>query len=145
MLIIGYLWALPNTIIGLLLSLLYLPKHIRWSEGCIELSDCQRLFGGIAQTHGFVIYYKTDSYRANKGIRVHERVHVKQAFLMGILFLIAYIGQFTWLYIKAKRKHQSDPWGWAYMRIWAEEDARTVENEFRSGGLSQAWGSKDAS
>lgn len=90
--VIGYLMALPATILGLLTAVLYhRAGSFRWSDGCIEcLSPKLKSQGWGGQTWGFLLIYADEHNRSHNGIRVHERVHVVQGFLLGPLFPIAY-------------------------------------------------------
>jgi len=126
--------ALPATLIGLLFAIIYRPKKWQWSDGCLEAIT--RPFGGFqAQTHGWIIYYRDDSYRRNESMRVHERVHVLQGFVGGPLFLLAYGLHFIWLFAK-KRSFQR-----AYRAVWAEKKAYDIQWEFSVGLRPYAWGS----
>jgi hypothetical protein len=89
---LGYVLSLPHTIVGLLLTLIvYRPQAWRWSDGCIEAIGSTRIWGRPgAQAHGALIVY-ADWYQAQRpDLRVHERVHVVQGFLLGPLFPILY-------------------------------------------------------
>ncbi len=93
----GYLWALPHTLVGLLLALVYRAHSFRWSDGCLEAIG-GRIKGGTtriwgtpaAQTHGWLIFYADEVYRTHSPFRVHERAHVVQGFIGGPLFVLAY-------------------------------------------------------
>lgn len=105
----GYVWALPLTIIGLLLSLFYRAHSWRWSDGCLEAiggtrpDGSSRIFGEPnAQTWGWLIFYDSEVMRDYDPIRVHERVHVVQAFIGGVLFGIAYVACWAWLRLNGR-------------------------------------------
>jgi len=133
----GYLWALPATIVGLLLVLIYRPKVWRWSDGCLEAITNKPMIGKpAAQTHGWLIYYRDDVVRSNPGLRVHERIHVLQGFVGGPLFMLAYVLHFLWLFAMTG----FGDWKTAYMRIWAERQAFRAQREFNSGLRPGAWG-----
>jgi len=122
----GYVLALPNTVIGLVLSLFYGAHHWRWSDGCLE-ATCKRIIGNPgAQTHGFVIFYSHNEFRARPGLRVHERVHVVQGMLGGPLFVLAYGLHFLWLWAWSG----FGPWWPAYKRICFERQAYRIQDEF---------------
>jgi hypothetical protein len=96
--VLGYVLSAPNTLIGLLLVLVfYRPQHWRWSDGCIEVicgkhdDGTTRIWGKPGgQTWGCMIAL-ADWYQASRpDLRVHERVHVVQGQLLGPLFLLAY-------------------------------------------------------
>jgi hypothetical protein len=88
---IGYLWALPVSVLGLLLAILYMPRQMRWSDGALEF-QARWIFpwwwsvGG--QTIGFVIFYSKGWGRPHT--RLHERWHVRQAMILGPLFPVLY-------------------------------------------------------
>jgi hypothetical protein len=94
---IGYVWATPVTILGLLLSAVYWPRFARWTRGAIELG-ARRLIPrwAIAQTWGYCIYYSkqysypTLTWQEQARIRAHERAHVLQCQIFGVLFLVLY-------------------------------------------------------
>lgn len=96
-----YLWASPNTLIGLALALMGLPGGGRW-----------RVFRGIVEAHGPGIGRLLDrlgapgtsvqaltlghvvlgrDVRALESTRVHEEVHVRQYERWGPAFLPAYL------------------------------------------------------
>ncbi len=136
----GYLIALPHTIIGLILAVVYRAHTWRISAGCIEViagtferdgRRVTRIFGRpAAQTHGFLIVYADEDARADIEIRVHERVHVVQGMIGGPLYVIAYGLTFLWFYLWNVRA------GWyaAYMRIPFERQAYPI------GRTRKGWG-----
>lgn len=98
--ILAYLWALPTTLVGLLLAL---PARLgggRWRrvDGVLEvhgpwlawtLRRCVPLAGGAAAiTLGHVVLGCDE--RCLERTRAHERVHVAQCERWGPLFLPAY-------------------------------------------------------
>jgi hypothetical protein len=116
---LGYAWALPHTILGLVLALWYWPSHWRWSEGALEAVSSKPLLGGrwvAGQTWGWLIFYRDLEQWVEPGIRVHERVHVTQALVGGPLYPVAYV--LHWLILWPR-------YGWkeAYLKIWAEKAA----------------------
>lgn len=138
----GYLWSILNTLVGLVLALIYRCHSWRWSEGCLEAiggkhaDGTTRIFGRpAAQTHGWLILYSEDRWRGSRAIRVHERVHVVQAFVGGPLFMLAYVACFAWSFAS-----QGFTDWWAAYRKNPFEGA-AYERQVRSGSL---WGSVDA-
>ena len=135
---LGYLWALPHTIAGLLVAVTYYwPKDWRWSQGCIECIPRRTLIGGKwvgAQTWGFLIFYADKEERLRAPLRVHERVHVIQAFIGGPFYPLAY--GLHWLVLWPFK-------GWknAYFMVWAERWAYRVQAEYQKGQKPNAWGS----
>ena len=83
--LLGYIWALPNTLVGLLVMLAYIPTSIRWSRGCLEVVPLWIADDPGAQTWGWLVIYCHANARDDAALRVHERVHVKQAFIGGVL------------------------------------------------------------
>ena len=98
--LIRFLWALPNTVIGLLLVPLALPRggRVRLHEGVLELSGPALSWllrhgvpirgGARAMTLGHVILGRDETCLEDCG--AHERVHVRQYEIWGPLFLPAY-------------------------------------------------------
>lgn len=145
--IAGYLWSLPHSLLGLLMSAIYWPRKWRWSDGCLEAIS-ERIWGNPAgQSWGWIIYYSDEQIAAMTMIRVHERVHVKQAFWLGPLFPISYVLHFLWLYLFAapETPMQVSRWKRCYYEIWAEKQAYRVQGEYFRGIRPGQWGSKKAS
>ena len=124
----GYVLALPHTLIGLLLCLVYRAHSWRWSDGCIECIAGDRIWGKPgAQTHGWLIVYRDDAARERADLRVHERCHVVQGMLGGPLYMLAYGLHFGVRFLIGSR-HEAYPvhwprWKHAYRGIWFEEQA----------------------
>ncbi len=103
-----YLWALPNTLIGVLILPLALFRggRVRRVSGVLEVDGPAIAWllrrgvplagGAAAMTLGHVVLgrHPTDLQRT----RAHERVHVRQAELLGPLFIPAYLlaGLIAW-------------------------------------------------
>ena len=140
---LGYLWSLPNTLIGLLLIIFYRPKSVRWSDGCLEMVAGRPIWGGaIAQTWGWVIWY-AEGIREVEAVRVHERRHVRQSFIFGVFFLVIYVLHFAYLYLFVAEDNPPyrTRWDDAYFRIIFERRAHDYEREFEAGKHPGAWGS----
>jgi hypothetical protein len=135
--LLGYLWAMPGTLVGLLLALPYGARNWRWSDGCLEAIPKRIIGSPGAQTWGWLIYYKDASYRESASLRVHERVHVTQGLWGGPLFMIAYAAHFMYLWA---REGFGD-WRPAYRKIWAEKTAYRTQDEYREGKRPGQWGS----
>ncbi|HEX7069752.1 MAG TPA: hypothetical protein VF190_03055 [Rhodothermales bacterium] len=96
-----YVWALPNTLVGLIVALLALLAggRTRRKSGVLEvqggapawlLRHMVPLRGGAAAiTLGHVIIARDE--RELERTRAHERVHVRQAECWGPLFIPAYV------------------------------------------------------
>jgi len=135
---LGYVWSLPGTVLGLLLALVYRPKKWRWSQGCLEAIGGDKIWGKPgAQTHGWIIYYRDERAQANEVLRVHERVHVIQAFIGGIFYMLIYGGHFLWNWAR----DDFGPWVRAYRKICWEKQAYHIDAEFEAGQRPGAWGS----
>jgi hypothetical protein len=98
---IGYLWALPVTLVGLLLALLTALSggSVRTGDGVLEVHGgiARRLLrGGAALTLGHVIVARDADCLARS--RPHELSHVRQFEVWGPLLLPMYwlIGAWLW-------------------------------------------------
>lgn len=133
----GYILALPHTLIGLLIALVfYRPRQWRLADGAIEcvagrMKDGRtRIWGRPgAQTHGFLVVYASSAARRYLPLRRHERVHVVQAFVGGPLYAILYGCTFVANFLK------SQDWHSAYEAIPFEVSARKYEQK-------EGWGDK---
>jgi hypothetical protein len=104
--LIRYVWALPNTLIGLLLvpAALFRRGRVQVVDGVLEahgpfiaaiLRYCVPIPGGAAAiTFGHVVLAR-DS-RSLDATRAHERVHVRQCEIWGPLFIPAYLIAGLW-------------------------------------------------
>jgi len=142
--LVGYLWSLPNTLIGLLLVPLYAPQSIEWCDGCLEVIAGERKDGSTriffkpsGQTFGWIIFYATEEKRQKASLRVHERVHVTQGFIGGPLFALTYLLCFAWSFTRNGFKD----WYSAYMRNPFEIQAYRIQDEFEAGQRPDQWGS----
>jgi len=146
---VGYVWAAFNTLIGLLLAVVfYRACTFRWSDGCLEAvggtfrragKTVSRIWGRpYAQTWGWLIIYDSLGHRAVRPLRVHERVHVIQSMVAGPLFTPLYSLHF--LVEWAREGFAFAHWRDAYRRIWAERMAYRIEDEYRRGLRPTVWG-----
>lgn len=137
----GYVWSLPNSLIGLvLLATWYWPRSIAWRDGCLEVVTRRTLIGGPwvgAQTYGWVIFYRDSNMQSRGDLAVHERVHVAQAMVGGVFFLLAYGLHFLWLWAIGGVQ-----WKEAYYRVWAEVQAYRIDDEYGQGKRPGAWGDR---
>jgi hypothetical protein len=123
--ILGYIWALPCTLVGLVVALVCLPKGLpRWHDGAIELPVryCIPRFA-IAQTWGFLILHRED-YR--RSIRIHEGVHVRQYLALGPLFLILYPLASLLAVMRGDDAYRGN-----WFEVQAYNHAEEIENEAR--------------
>jgi hypothetical protein len=108
--ILGYLWSLPHTLIGVLALLtVYFPKSIRWKNGALEVVvrwhliprgldrtgdgdvDDPEDFRTGGQTHGIIIFLRDEEAREGVRLGNHERVHVVQCMIFGgVLYPLMY-------------------------------------------------------
>lgn len=145
----GYVWASINTLLGLLLAVVYRARSFRWHAGCLEAVagtfrrdgyPVTRIWGRPrAQTWGWLIVYASEADRDKAWLRVHERVHVRHAFWLGPLFLLAYGLHFVWEFIWTSHCDPSR-WDEAYREVWSERIAYREQDEFRRGLRPNAWG-----
>lgn len=103
--LVRYVWALPNTILGLAICLLAGPRgRVSIVNGIVEAHGpvirwaLRRLVpiggGAAAVTLGHVVLGRDDE--ALESARSHERVHVAQYERWGPFFLPAYFGASAW-------------------------------------------------
>jgi hypothetical protein len=133
----GYLFALPHTLIGLILTLIwYRPRAWRFADGVLECTAGRtkngrtRIWGRPgAQTHGFLVVYASGASRRFLPLRRHERAHIVQGFLGGPLYVILYGLTFAWNYLRLRE------WRAAYLAIPFEKYARSIER-------NKGWGDR---
>lgn len=107
------LWALPNTLIGLVLGLLLLPfgARLRLVDGVIEIAARQRpprrRWPFTAITFGHVVL-GTHALELQR-LRAHERVHVRQCERWGPLFLPAYLLAGAWQWLRGRDAYGDNP------------------------------------
>jgi len=154
--VLGLLWSSPLTALGLVLALIYLPKSVRWSDGCLEVV-CVWIIGNPgAQTWGIVICCASKEDRDDPILRVHERVHVVQAFYGGIpVYALGWLAMWAWNMIAMEEadsprypdhlplmyKGKPRPRWWrAYVLIYWERVAYKADHEYDLGTRPWAWG-----
>ena len=114
--LLRYVWAAPNTAVGLIAALaaLTLGASAQVVDGVLELSGPGRHHIGLAGrwlgrcrfdaiTLGHVVL-AVDA-RAMRRWRQHERVHVRQCERWGPLFLPFYLGSSFWAWWRGGRAH----------------------------------------
>ncbi len=114
-----YLWACPNTLVGLAWALLARATGGGWSihTGVIEAHGgwvkpiLERLpfvrGGAMAITIGHVVLAQTRA--ALDVTRTHERVHVKQYERWGPLFTPAYVLAGAWQWARGNDPYRDNP------------------------------------
>lgn len=123
--IIGYVWAAPCTLIGLIMFLLGGPKAIgRVGDmiGCMVMNAWFLPSNIAAITFGNVVIFAHDSSLQPKIIK-HESMHIQQYMKYGIIFYVIYGFQFMIEFIKYRE------WFKAYYCIGLEEEARKFAEE----------------
>jgi hypothetical protein len=115
----AYLWALPNTLVGLIFLPLVLLTGGRASirDGVLEicggaadifLRRCTLLKGGAsAMTLGHVIIARDQQCLDMS--RGHERIHVRQCERWGPLFIPAYLLLSMWMLCSGRRAYLDNP------------------------------------
>jgi hypothetical protein len=91
---LGFVWSLPNTLIGLVLGGLSFVRP-RVTDGVVIFEGPPRGVTWIlskmhraAMTVGFVV---VSNVRVDGSLLVHERAHVRQSMVLGPLFIPAYV------------------------------------------------------
>ena len=108
-----WLWASPNTLIGLVLGLLLLPLGARFRrvDGVLEIAAMRRLprrrwpFAAITFGHVILGTHAQDLER----LRAHELVHVRQCERWGPLFLPAYLLAGVWQWVRGRDAYWDNP------------------------------------
>ncbi len=110
--VVRYVWALPMTLIGLLLALplRLLGARCVWYCGVCEVSAparwrCAR-WRFAAITVGHVVIAADASQMAR--LRVHERVHVRQYERWGLMFWPLYLGSSCWQWLRGRRFYRDN-------------------------------------
>ena len=132
--ILKFIWASPNTLLGLLLAAIGLigGGKLRWVAGAFEahgpwlqwaLNKFSLLPGGIAAiTFGHLIIAQTAGHHDRT--RLHERVHVEQYGRWGPFFLPAYGLASAWAMAKGRPAYLGNRFEReAYAREEAARDA----------------------
>ncbi len=107
-----YLWAGPNSLLGLLAASLALPDgRAIWRDGVLEASGgrLRWVMGRRIQaiTLGHVILARDQSQL--KRWRRHERVHVRQYERLGPAFLPVYLLLGVWQALRGRRPYRDHP------------------------------------
>lgn len=117
--LLHYLWALPNTLVGLAWALLARLTGGSWAlhTGVIEAHGGAARFlldrlpfvknGALAITIGHVVIAQTQA--ALDVTREHERVHVRQYERWGPLFTPAYVLAGVWQWAHGKDPYRDNP------------------------------------
>ncbi len=130
--LLGYLWALPNTLIGLVFCAIarlsggevavvdgVVEAHGGWTRRALRPNPFMR-HGIAAITFGHVVV-GADAFQLQR-TRVHERVHVRQYATFGPFFLPLYFLSSAWCVCR-----RVDP----YRENVFEREAYRIEDEWR--------------
>jgi hypothetical protein len=119
-----YLWAGPNTLLGITIGLL-LGGRFRWVQGVLEIHGPQiaKIFAHMphrpaAMTLGHVVLGR-DPHCLDL-TRRHERVHVAQYSVWGPFFVPMYIAESLWRYAQGQD---------GYLQNHFEVQAYRIDNE----------------
>jgi hypothetical protein len=127
--LIRYLWAFPNTLVGLVLvpPVLLTGGHLHLVRGVLELHGrlasvlLRRLIplpgGASAITLGHLVVGRDPTALACT--RAHERVHVRQCEVWGPLFIPAYLLAGVWAFLTSGRAYSAN-----YFERQAREQSR---------------------
>ena len=148
------LFIVLHTLIGLLLMIPYGVEDMRWNKGALEVIAKRRKDGRTriwfepgAQTWGLVIFHARDWYWDHAPLKVHERVHILQSILFGVVYPVTYLLSFGLLYLLVKLgwdwwdrdPYDDDVWH-AYRMIPWEIWAYAKQHRFEGGEIPDAWG-----
>jgi hypothetical protein len=134
--LIRYLWASPNTVVGMLLAALVLAGRgrARLVDGVLELEGpfarvvlarCVPIRGGAgAMTFGHVVLGRDDM--CLEATRSHERVHVRQCEVWGPAFLPAYLVASLWAWLTGRGAYRGNFFEREAVRLAAACDGADV-------------------
>ncbi|WP_146391564.1 hypothetical protein [Allorhodopirellula solitaria] len=111
--LLGYLWAAPNTLLGIAIGLL-LGGRFQRVDGVLEVHGrhvarvlARMIVPAAALTMGHVVFGR--DLEALARTRNHERVHVHQYAIWGPFFLPTYLGVSLWLYARGRDGYRDNP------------------------------------
>ncbi len=125
--LVGALWSLPNTLMGLGLAVAYGAHGWRYDRGTLTAIYRRCIASPGAQTWGVVIFYRDEAARADARLQRHERRHVRQGMIGGVLYLLAYAVHWLWLFAVAETVPGKPRWWVAYRQVCFERWARDAE------------------
>jgi hypothetical protein len=171
--LLGYLFCLPMSLAAFVIGHLFYKAHSwAWMDGVLTCvggtaeDGTTRIWGKPnAQTLGWIVFYDSETMRQEANLRVHENVHVAQAFigscvgvaLTPLLFMAAgwspllglVLGGFVgglgfallygllFLYLLLK---MGTGWYNAYMANPFEVQAYSLQDKFLEGSSKRPWG-----
>jgi hypothetical protein len=150
--VLGHLWMLPLTLLGLLLIVVYsisirapyfqLPD-IRWKDGRLEVVPLWIAFDPGAQTWGNIVFFCHVNARNDDDLVVHECCHIVQAMKYGPFYMVGYPAEAGVQYIKNPQEPEDDRRWWrAYMNISWERTAYRKQRMYMRGLLPGVWGAR---
>ena len=132
MIYLQWIWALPITVWGFLITLPFLAlgqlRVVRLNDLVLEMVSVEgrwyertwmKKWAGFCT--GAVIVYRHD-YVGSERTEKHERQHAKQCYWFGIFQPIAYFSHCLFIWFFQKNKH-------AYLDNWFERDARRAAGQ----------------
>lgn len=168
----AYLWCLPMTLAGLIISrFVYKAHSYSWYQGVLTCiggiaeDGTTRIWGKPnAQTLGWLVIYDSEVMRNEANLRVHEYVHVGQAFVCGLVGLtltpiafalfdvpllglilggfiggLGFAGLYGILFLYLYHKQGGGDWYHAYMANPFEIQAYKLQDEYLKNPGNQ-WG-----
>lgn len=142
---IGYLWSSPYGVMGLLAWLVFrLAGAVALPCGCAFVLDCSKTRFGrwmagrkwAAFTLAWTILLWDPE--PDDSLITHERRHVSQALVLGVIYPVAYLASWVWCWLRTWEDIGDDLWHRrppdgvmtaAYRRNWFERDARRAAGE----------------
>lgn len=106
--LVSYMWAFPNTLLGLILSLLFKNKRNVAGVLVCEGADWPRRLGWgyRAMTLGHVVLGIDE---LDEEILAHELGHVHQHEIWGPLFIPAYLLATLWAVVRGRHYYRDNP------------------------------------
>lgn len=140
---LGYLWCLPLVLLFLpVVAFVYRSHEWRWHDGvltCIGGSNddgSTRIWGRPgAQTWGWLTVFASERERQRADLRIHERCHTVQAFVLGVLWIVIYGIMFIVPYIA----NPSAGWKAAYEKVAFEVWAYARQAASRTDHPQPSW------
>jgi hypothetical protein len=115
LLVVGWIWALPTSLIGLLIAACTGARPYRWRQagvwqwighGPVWDKFTKDGFGAI--TFGTITIF-SDALKDDATMIRHERAHTIQAFGLGVLFLPAYLLMGAMEWAAGRDGYRADP------------------------------------
>jgi hypothetical protein len=106
---LGYLWTLPNTVLGVLLAFLGGCRPVAFRHGALWFVAMKyspwrwwAAQGFAAITFGGVVIMATETVLALPEMVRHEMRHFWQFRILGPFYLPVYLGHGVWLYLTGR-------------------------------------------